>query len=364
MVLENQEHLPKCSVCGKTLLFKKGRSQFNSKFMKYCSLECQIIGKRTKTLNKIKKLTGFNIELVNNNQYKFINVCDIHKEFILTHDQFHNRCSITRYMYGVLCPICNPERNPQTSIETIMKELLDNLHIEYIQHNRKLIGPKELDFYLPDYKIAIECNGTYWHSLQKKDKDYHINKFNICKDKGIQLISFWEYDIKHNESFINNVLKIYTNNIKYNYTDNFNYKIKSIDNKVYKNFINLYGLHRNDKRVNLKLGLYIENKLIYVFGLNLNKTNIRILKIVSRFNYYINDVIKYIIDYLNIDKDIIIDINNDIGDIYNMQKYGYFYKNIESYEDFVVRKDDTALAKKNDNFVVRCYNSGILEVKI
>lgn len=68
-------------------------------------------------------------------------------------------------MYGVLCPICNPERNPQTSIETIMKDILDKLNIEYIQHDRKLIGPKELDFYLNNYKIAIECNGTYWYSL-------------------------------------------------------------------------------------------------------------------------------------------------------------------------------------------------------
>ena len=267
-------------------------------------------------------------------------------------------------MYGVLCPICNPERNPQTSIETIMKDILDTLNIEYIQHDRKLIGPKELDFYLNNYKIAIECNGTYWHSLQKKDKDYHINKFNICRDKRIQLISFWEYYIKHNESFITNILKIYSNNIEHNYTDNFNYEIKCIDNKEYRDFINLYSLHRNNKRVNLKLGLYIENKLIYTFGLNENKTNIHILKIVSRFNYYIKDVVKYIIDYLDTDKDIIIDVNNDIGDIYNIKKYCCYYKNIDSYEDFVIRKDDTALAKKNDKFVVRCYNSGITEFKV
>lgn len=112
------------------------------------------------------------------------------------------------------------------------------------------------------------------------------------------------------------------------------------------------------------MGLYIENKLIYTFGLNENKTNIHILKIISRFNYYIKDVVKYIIDYLDTYKDIIIDVNNDIGDIYNIKKYCCYYKNIDSYEDFVIRKDDTALAKKNDKFVVRCYNSGIIEYKV
>ena len=60
------------------------------------------------------------------------------------------------------------------------------------------------------------------------------------------------------------------------------------------------------------MGLYIENKLIYTFGLNENKTNIHILKIVSRFNYYVKDVIKYIIDYLDTDKDIIKTIDDNI----------------------------------------------------
>lgn len=50
--------------------------------------------------------------------------------------------------------------------------------------------------------------------------------------------------------------------------------------------------------------------------------------------------------------------------ICNITKYCCYYKNIDSYEDFVIRKDDTALAKKNDKFVVRCYNSGITEYKV
>ena len=48
----------------------------------------------------------------------------------------------------------------------------------------------------------------------------------------------------------------------------------------------------------------------------------------------------------------------------NIMKYCCYYKNIDSYEDFVIRKDDTALVKKNDKFVVRCYNSGITEYKV
>lgn len=360
MVLMNMKKIPRCPVCGKYVKFEKNR--YEHKFMKYCSHECQSLGKRLKTLNKIKKLTGFNIEVVNNNQYKFINVCDIHKEFILTHDQFHNRCSSTRYMYGVLCPICNPERNPQTSIETIMKDILDNLKINYIQHDRKIIGPKELDFYLSEYKMGIECNGTYWHSTDKKDKDYHINKYNLCNDKNIKLLSFWEYDIKHNESYITNILKIYTYKIDNYITLNNNYEIKYIDNKTYREFIKRYDLDRNNKRINLKLGLYINDKLIYVIGGNINKNNIHILKICSRFNYYIEDVILYITKFIN-ENNIIVDINNDIGDIYNIKKYCDYVKTIENYTVFKVKKDDTVLANKGDKFVVKCYGCGISQFK-
>ena len=52
------------------------------------------------------------------------------------------------------------------------------------------------------------------------------------------------------------------------------------------------------------------------------------------------------------------------NNIDNITKYCCYYKNIDSYEDFVIRKDDTALAKKNDKFVIRCYNSGIIEYKV
>lgn len=357
MVLMNLNKIPRCPVCGNYVKFNKNR--YEHKFMKYCSHECQSLGARLKTLNKIKKLTGFNIKLVNNNQYKFINVCDIHKEFILTHDQFHNRCSSTRYMYGVLCPICNPERNPQTSIETIMKDILNNLKINYIQHDRKIISPKELDFYLPEYKIGIECNGTYWHSTDKKDKDYHINKYNLCKDKSIRLLSFWEYDIKHNESFITNILKIYTHKIDNYIILNNNYEIKHIDNKTYRNFLKTYDLNRDNKRVSEKYGLFVDNKLIYVIGFNYNKTNIHIIKICSRYNYYINDMIYYFVNFLKYDNKIIIDVNNDIGDIYNIKKYGSYLKTIDNYTEFKVKKDDTVLAKKNDKFTVKCYGSGI-----
>lgn len=62
-----------------------------------------------------------------------------------------------------MCPICNPEKNLETSIEYKIRLLLERHNIRFEQHVRYIISPREFDFYLPDYKVAIECNGIYWH---------------------------------------------------------------------------------------------------------------------------------------------------------------------------------------------------------
>lgn len=65
-----------------------------------------------------------------------------------------------------------------------------------IRNTRKLIS-KEVDIYLPDYNMAIEYDGVFWHheDVPHINKEYHSAKFKECEKKGIQLItifsSFW-----------------------------------------------------------------------------------------------------------------------------------------------------------------------------
>jgi len=63
-----------------------------------------------------------------------------------------------------------------------------------LQNDRKLLdNGKELDLYLPDHRIAIEYNGLLWHSefFGNKNKDYHLEKTDICLSKGIRLIQIF-----------------------------------------------------------------------------------------------------------------------------------------------------------------------------
>jgi very-short-patch-repair endonuclease len=82
-----------------------------------------------------------------------------------------------------------------SSMELEIIKFLQDLGISIEMQNNNIISPYELDFYLPDNDLAIECNGSYWHSEKRgKDKNYHINKTKLCEEKGIRLIHVWEHE--------------------------------------------------------------------------------------------------------------------------------------------------------------------------
>lgn len=86
-----------------------------------------------------------------------------------------------------------------------------------IKNSRSIIPPLELDIYLPEYNLAIEYNGLYWHSNNfKKDIYYHYNKWKQCKEKGIKLLSIWEDDWNYKQELVKKLIyeNIYHNVIQ------------------------------------------------------------------------------------------------------------------------------------------------------
>ena len=51
----------------------------------------------------------------------------------------------------------------------------------------------ELDIWLPDIKVAIEFNGTYWHTLPNIVESDKFKKIQ-CESKGIRLLTISESD--------------------------------------------------------------------------------------------------------------------------------------------------------------------------
>jgi len=93
-----------------------------------------------------------------------------------------------------ICQVCNPGSEPERSLHSFLREIYTG-PIEV--HNRTILGGDELDFYLPDKKIAIEFNGLYWHSeLAGKSKFYHLQKTEECEKLGIHLVHIFEDEWK------------------------------------------------------------------------------------------------------------------------------------------------------------------------
>lgn len=101
--------------------------------------------------------------------------------------------------YHFSCPICD---NYMSSLE---KDILKYLPKEKTCiGNWSILGNRELDFYLPEFNLAIEANGDYWHSEKfGRDEAYHQDKTDRCAEKGITLIHIWESEwYKNKDHFI------------------------------------------------------------------------------------------------------------------------------------------------------------------
>lgn len=57
----------------------------------------------------------------------------------------------------------------------------------------------ELDIWLPDIRVAIEYNGTYWHSLPNIVESDYFKQLQ-CESKGIKLICVLEEDWMSNRA--------------------------------------------------------------------------------------------------------------------------------------------------------------------
>lgn len=82
----------------------------------------------------------------------------------------------------------------QSSYEVEIINFLRSHGVENIVNNtRKLIPNREIDIFLPDYNLAIEFNGVYWHHSESPniDKHYHYNKFKKCEEIGVELFSIF-----------------------------------------------------------------------------------------------------------------------------------------------------------------------------
>lgn len=127
-----------------------------------------------------------------NNRSEITIVCPIHGEF---------KQKVMKHLQGHSCPYCN-----ESKLEKEITLLLDKNKIEYIKQKKfdwlRHDKPLSLDFYLPKYGIAIECQGEQHYKpvdifggfeefkvIIERDK----SKLNSCENNGVKLLYYTKY---------------------------------------------------------------------------------------------------------------------------------------------------------------------------
>jgi hypothetical protein len=210
------------------------------------------------------------------------------KKDISTHLQFHcNDCKtdfdiLTWQFYyrnnsGVnICTNCFPiSENASISQLELLKFIQLNYVGEIISDCKGVLGPYEIDIFLPDLKMGFEFNGVWWHSEKFKQDTYHQKKHKLAEENGINLFSVWEDDWNTKreicQSFIINKLRKTRNRIwarkclikNVSYNDSRDFLIKNHLQADCKSSIRI-GLYSNDVLVSLmtfsKLRLPLQRK--------------------------------------------------------------------------------------------------------
>lgn len=100
-------------------------------------------------------------------------------------------------------------KNTRSHFQQDVLNFIKTLNVEYIENNRTIIKPLEIDIYIPKYNVGIECNGNYWHSCKNASKDIHHKKSVMCEEKGIRLIHIFEYEWENERQkpILKNIIK-------------------------------------------------------------------------------------------------------------------------------------------------------------
>lgn len=92
----------------------------------------------------------------------------------------------------------------EIELQDFIKTLTPN---DILLNDTTLLSGHEIDIYIPLLNLAIEFNGTYYHSDLFKKRMYHLNKTKECNKLGVRLIYIWDSDWIYRNEIIKSQLK-------------------------------------------------------------------------------------------------------------------------------------------------------------
>lgn len=144
-----------------------------------------------------------------------------------------------------------------------VSDWLVSLDIQVHTNIRNKIKNQELDIYLPEFNLAIEYCGVFWHSdaHERMTPNYHRNKMRCCDEIGIRLLTIYEDEWVYKQDIVKQkILTIIGKNTKSVYARKCS--VISIDNTDLKNaFLDKYHIQGTGPG-SITYGLVYENELV------------------------------------------------------------------------------------------------------
>jgi hypothetical protein len=150
------------------------------------------------------------------------------------------------------CIKCNCQTsNAEQSLGIFIQKILSN-NKTILFNDRTILKGKEIDILIPDLKIGIEYNGLFWHTENRKGKTVHLEKLEMCKNNGYNLIQIFEDEyVNHKEIVEHKLIHLLNKDINLPKIPERKCVIKNITKKIGKRNIRIKKGKREFKRTKL-----------------------------------------------------------------------------------------------------------------
>lgn len=276
-------HYRTCAVCGKQ--FVLDTSQYYKEWAVTCSPSCRAVlangrakksGNMDKGHDKVRKSRLTPEQVDNYNKFmddprKFISEsfpCTLPSLKVLSSMLGIAECTVGQYVnqYKIRDLVEYPVSNMEKDITDLIKTARPDLYI--VHNDRNVIKPLEIDIYLPDIKLGIECNPTWTHNSSNPDPwgwppkkyTYHKEKTDKAEEAGIKLIHIFGHEWEHKRDIVESII---LNSIGANSTKIYARlcEVREVSSEDSRKFLDMN--HRQGSvNCSIRLGLFSNDKLV------------------------------------------------------------------------------------------------------
>lgn len=147
-----------------------------------------------------------------------------------------------------------------------------------INNDHQVIKPYELDIYIPEYKLAIECNPSWTHGssenifykgYKKIPPGYHLNKTEMCEKAGVRLIHVFGHNWQHGSDIMKAIIRnaLHANEYRINARDT---KIRKVSRKQAFKFMSVNSIYKTPEGI--YYALQYGDEIVCIMSFRRNKS--------------------------------------------------------------------------------------------